>query len=65
MIVIARGLPIVPVPKEIELERGIVVRVNEFPPIERVPGDHPPLPLNLADNPNDLVPSALCPIVMV
>ena len=48
-----------------ELDRGIVVRVNELPLIFRDPGDHPPLPLNDAVNPNDLDPSALCPTVIV
>ena len=42
MILIVTALPIVPAPTLAELERGIVVRVNELPPIERVPGEFYP-----------------------
>ena len=58
-------LPITPAPTLAELERGMDVKEKEFPLILRTPGDHPPLPLNDADNPNDLDPSALCPTVTV
>ena len=57
--------PITPGLTLTELERGIVVKVNELPPIFRAPGDHPPLPEKLADKLNVLVPSALWPTVTV
>ena len=57
---IVTKLPITPALTLTELERGIVESVNEFLLIESVPGDHPPLPLNVADKPNDFLPSLSC-----
>ena len=62
---IVTGLPIAPEPTLTELDLGIVVSVNELPLILKVLGDQPPLPLKLADTPKDLLPSALCPTVIV